>query len=759
LENRKAQRIGILDTGATSGVALADNEEYFDDTGQKSNKIFMLPDKRRHKATKKMLLWQPLRELAREMNIVPGLHSTLIRVPKLADANYTTVFEKGKATIYDASTTTIMADQPPILAAPRCELTGLLELPLEPLQTTSSNTRSAATQPETVNVIFDLPSACQTLLWYHAAAGFPTKQTFSNAVRTGNYSTWPGLSAKMIHCHFPNSTKTIRGHLKGQQQGIHSTKQKALDKLVEMAATSLQLATLKAPIVKHSNIFVRIEDLFNTIHLDQTGSFPYTSQRSNRYIMVANHLNANYIFNEPMKNRTKEKMMAAYQRIVNRMRAADLGLKKHIPDNEASKAFKAKIKENEMEYEPIPPGNHRRNQAKRAIQTFKVHFISILAGIDDQFPLSLWCYLLEPAELTLNLLRQSNKAPKISAFAHIHGRHGYMKKPFAPLGCAIHSHVKPNGCRSWDARADAGFNLGMSMEHHCCYRVYITKTPATRVSNTVNFKHQYITNPTVSPESLVIAAAQQLTAALKGNIPGGNETIEGLTKVSKLFTRIAVAKQEVATAKAQWNKLQAHPAVRQTPLLPRVAVPAPRVVTTVPRMEVPKADCHITPNDCHIGGNIVASPRRRTSPQPNYISQVDDDTQPTTRYMTWATTRSIMQESMLSCIDLTQPTYVITPKQMSRCKLPMMWFCEMANSVLGNNGKLLEYWHVIANPTTCATWTYSYRNKIGRLAQGMPGRNMGANTIHFIPRDGVPRERSKDVTYNLITCLIRPEKN
>jgi hypothetical protein len=132
---------------------------------------------------------------------------------------------------------------------------------------------------------------------------------------------------------------------------------------------------------------------------------------------------------------------------------------------------------------------------------------------------------------------------------------------------------------------------------------------ATQVSNTVNFKHQYITNPTVSPESLFIATAQQSTAALKGNIPGGNETMEGLTKMSKLFTRIAVAKQEVAAAKAQQNKLRAHPAAQQTPLLPRVAAPAPRVVTTVPRVEVPEADCHVTPNDCCIGGNIVASLR------------------------------------------------------------------------------------------------------------------------------------------------------
>jgi hypothetical protein len=58
--------------------------------------------------------------------------------------------------------------------------------------------------------------------------------------------------------------------------------------------------------------------------------------------------------------------------------------------------------------------------------------------------------------------------------------------------------------------------------------VYITKTRATRISNTVFFKHQYITNPTVSLESHVAAAAQQLAMALQGNIPAGNETQQRL---------------------------------------------------------------------------------------------------------------------------------------------------------------------------------------------------------------------------------------
>jgi hypothetical protein len=96
------------------------------------------------------------------------------------------------------------------------------------------------------------------------------------------------------------------------------------------------------------------------------------------------------------------------------------------------------------------PGNHQCNQAERAIQTFKVHFILKLAGVDDKFPLSLWCHLLKQTKLTLNLLRQSKVAPMISAYAHIHGPHDYMKKPFAPLGCAIQAYVKPENHRTWD---------------------------------------------------------------------------------------------------------------------------------------------------------------------------------------------------------------------------------------------------------------------------------------------------------------------
>jgi hypothetical protein len=82
----------------------------------------------------------------------------------------------------------------------------------------------------------------------------------------------------------------------------------------------------------------------------------------------------------------------------------------------------------------------------------------------------------------------------------------------------------------------------------------------------------------------------------------------------------------------------------------------------------------------------------------------------------------------------------------------------MANSVLGDNGELLEYCHLIANQAMWVTWTHSNGNEIRRLAQGMPGCNSGTNTIVFIKKNQIPQDRAKDMTYGLITCLIRPEK-
>ncbi|KAL7480136.1 hypothetical protein ACHAW6_005839, partial [Cyclotella cf. meneghiniana] len=95
----------------------------------------------------------------------------------------------------------------------------------------------------------------------------------------------------------------------------------------------------------------------------------------------------------------------------------------HILDNEAPEEFK------QASVELTPADMHRRNIAKRAIQTYQGHFISIIAGVSNDFPIHQWDKLVPQAVLTLYLLRQSNVAPNVSAYSYHHGNFDYNQMP------------------------------------------------------------------------------------------------------------------------------------------------------------------------------------------------------------------------------------------------------------------------------------------------------------------------------------------
>ena len=171
----------------------------------------------------------------------------------------------------------------------------------------------------------------------------------------------------------------------------------------------------------------------------------------------------------------------------------------HLLDNEASAAFKDAIKCN-CTLQLVPPDTHHRNLTERAIQTFKNHFLAILAGVDQNFPMYLWDRLVPQAVLTLNLLRQSNATPTMSAYEYINGKFDYNSLPLAPLGCAVQVHEAPGRRKTWDAHALKGWYVGTSTEHYQCHRVFCSKTRSERVSVTVIFLHRHITSLTMTAE-------------------------------------------------------------------------------------------------------------------------------------------------------------------------------------------------------------------------------------------------------------------
>jgi len=141
-----------------------------------------------------------------------------------------------------------------------------------------------------------------------------------------------------------------------------------------------------------------------------------------------------------------------------------------------------------------------------------------MCEVHETFPMHLWCRLVAPAELTLNMLRQSNVAPKVSAYAHVHGTHNFMRKPMAPLECPVQCHESPAQRKSCDPHLVDGWTLGTSFEHHRCFKVFVKKTRLERVSGNICIKHKHIIQPEVLPEDVVVVSAQQHTTALQGKI-------------------------------------------------------------------------------------------------------------------------------------------------------------------------------------------------------------------------------------------------
>jgi hypothetical protein len=72
------------------------------------------------------------------------------------------------------------------------------------------------------------------------------------------------------------------------------------------------------------------------MYTDQTGRFPVTSSRGNKYIMVAVELDGNYIDAEPIKSRKAENLIKGYNAIWNRWEDSGvISPNWHILDNEA----------------------------------------------------------------------------------------------------------------------------------------------------------------------------------------------------------------------------------------------------------------------------------------------------------------------------------------------------------------------------------------------------------------------------------------
>ena len=91
---------------------------------------------------------------------------------------------------------------------------------------------------------YDLPSTAALIQYLHATAGSPAQQTWVQAIKAGNFRTWPGLTSANASGYCPNNAEaTTLGHMTQTQKGLCSTKATSDDKACNNAYAAACAAT------------------------------------------------------------------------------------------------------------------------------------------------------------------------------------------------------------------------------------------------------------------------------------------------------------------------------------------------------------------------------------------------------------------------------------------------------------------------------------------------------------------------------------
>ena len=663
--------LAVSDTGASESAFKPSDPTIA--TGIQSNTSFGGAFGDLAVATTVNKLYHKLREPARSVHIVPQVKDSLFSTGKCVDADYIAIYDKLEVNYYNAKTTKITVSNDAVLKGWRCPKTRLWRVPLvthptnvnvdtllldhptklenlnnlyevQTTQATRELIRSLLGQSTTVpcpaehiNNVYELPSIEQTVRYLHAAAGHPTKHTWLKAIARGNYNSWPLITVSNVRKHFPESEETQLGHMRGARQGVRSTKPTGFSALGE-DSNPPPLTRLE----KKGDIFVthyelgEDERLSNTMFSDQTGAFPFVSSRNNRFIMVVHHVDSNSTWVEPLQNQLEGTLIAARTKILERMRRQGIMPKHQILDNQCSALMKLAMdatvladgSTSRMTYELVPPEEHRRNIAEKAIQTFKDHFIGVLSGCAKSMPMHLWCQLLPQVDRQLLLLRQSGVNPGMSAYAHVYqGQHDYNRHPFVPIGMEALVHEKPHKRRSFAQHCKKGYVLGTSFEHYRCQTVWMVDLHNRRTSGAIWFKHKYLTHPSVTPADRITAAIRGLAKTLTTGIPPQlrDDTLDKLKRLQDILNPqvtddSSLERDEVEAARPTSHEQASPPRVPTCP--PRVArydyalpprVPTSTTMDTSEWVLPPRTE--ISQHDIRQPKNVQGTEQPRRSPR------------------------------------------------------------------------------------------------------------------------------------------------
>ena len=264
-------------------------------------------------------------------------------------------------------------------------------------------------------------------------------------------------------------------------------------------------------------------------------------------------------------------------------------------DNEKSNELRSFFKdEARVTVEYVAPGNHRANEAERAIRCAKNQLISVLSTTDPSFPTEIFDELIAQTEITLNHLRPCKHRPSISAYEGLYGKKfDFNAHPIAPCGVKVLVYEAPDVRGTFAPHGVNGFYLGPALEHYRCFVTWVVPTKTKRISDTLAWFTKPYKMPGASHIEQLHAVIKDLGTVMKsltnsnhiqagqrGSFAAQSESaVEALREMAALFSPPGL---EIDEAGATYPARRAHVSPSPPPTPPLRGIPLQRVESEEP---------------------------------------------------------------------------------------------------------------------------------------------------------------------------------
>ena len=186
--------------------------------------------------------------------------------------------------------------------------------------------------------------------------------TYTAAITSVFFTTWPGLTSALFHKHLPKIFATAKGHLCQDRENVRSTR-------TTSPATPISdppvMTTLPLPLQEHSvrtqMAYLQTVEFTGKVSTDQTGRFTVTSSRGSKYLMLLYDHDSNAILTEPLTYCRKHELISATRVLQSYL--YDRGLTPHYQmlDDECPGGLKQFLRNSSVNFQLVPPHLHLTN--------------------------------------------------------------------------------------------------------------------------------------------------------------------------------------------------------------------------------------------------------------------------------------------------------------------------------------------------------------------------------------------------------------